>query len=258
MKKITALSRESSKQLLAEVERAATHYYHTPLQTGIDNRTKGFVIERCMPYLIGPRILELGYIDGYWTERLVARGYRVDVVEGAARHIAHARKKFNGVKAVRIFHSLFQEFEPDSNYQTILAGDMIRYVDNPSGFLRRMRKFISPGGVLVATVPNSRSMHRRIGALIGLERDPVTANRRDQEMGNRVSYDRYAFRKLLMDAGYDVELLQGCFLKPLSSRQMAEWSDDLLRAFLELGDELQDYTWMLWAVCRCRMQGHVS
>ena len=35
-----------------------------------------------------------------------------------------------------------------------------------------------------------------------------------------------------------------------SSEQMEDWPDDLLRAFLEVGDELEDYCWFVYAVCQ--------
>jgi hypothetical protein len=33
---------------------------------------------------------------------------------------------------------------------------------------------------------------------------------------------------------------------------MADWSDVMLRAFLDVGNELEDYCWFLYAVCRVR------
>ena len=234
----------------AEVERASNSYYHTPLQQGIDNRTRAFVIERCLPFVQGPHVLELGYIDGLWTEALVAAGHAVDVVEGATRHVEHARSRFDGEPLVTIHHALFQEFEPGRRYDTVLAGDMLRYLDDPVAFLRRAREWVVDDGVVVVTVPNSRSLHRRIGTLIGMESSPTAANRRDLEVGNRRSYDRYELRATLVESGLAVTELRGCFLKPLSSEQMQDWTDDLLRAFLEVGDELEDYCWFIYAVCR--------
>jgi SAM-dependent methyltransferase len=238
--------------LRAEVERAAQHYYHTPQQRGIDNRTKRFVIERCEPYLKGPGALELGYVDGEWTDVLAARGIQVDVVEGAAAHVEHARARFGGQPAVRVFHALFQEFEPDCVYDCIIAGDMLRYLPEPSAFLRRARGWLKDDGVLIATLPNSLSLHRRLGCLMGLEQSPSELNQRDREVGNLRAYDRHEFRALLEQSGLAVGELHGCFLKPLSSAQMEGWDDALLRAFLVIGDELEDYYWFLYAVCRKR------
>jgi SAM-dependent methyltransferase len=232
-----------------EVERAAGFYYHTPLQQGIDNRTKRFVVERCEAHIRGPRVLELGYVDPLWSAGIVARGLRLDIVEGAARHAEIARAQFRSVSGVRVFHTLFQEYVPDTAYDTILAADMLRYLPDPVAFLQTAREWMAPEGVLIATLPNSRSLHRRIGSLMSMEATPTQANLRDREVGNRRSYDRYEFRDLLLSAGLHVQDLQGCFLKPLSSAQMADWSDELLRAFRDVGDELQDYCWFMYAIC---------
>jgi trans-aconitate methyltransferase len=232
----------------AEVERASHVYYHTPLQLGIDNRTKRFVIERCEPFVCGPRVLELGYIDGTWTDVILGKGWSVDVVEGATGHVAHARQRYGGLKQVRIFHQLFQEFRPDQRYETILAADVLRYIPDAAGFLRELSQWLAEGGRLIATLPNSRSLHRRIGTLMNIQRTPTDANARDSEIGNLRSYDRYEFRQLLLEAGYEVNELRACFLKPFSSLQMQDWSDDMLRAFLQIGDELEDYCWFMYAV----------
>jgi 2-polyprenyl-3-methyl-5-hydroxy-6-metoxy-1,4-benzoquinol methylase len=236
--------------LRAEVERAAGYYYNSPQQRGIDNRTKRFVIERCEPHLKGPRVLELGYVDGEWTQVILQRGFQVDVVEGAAAHVEHARTRFHGCAGVRVFHSLFQELKPDCAYDCIIAGDMLRYLEEPTDFLRTARAWLKDDGVLIATMPNSRSLHRRVGALMGLEGSPGELNDRDREVGNRRTYDRYELKTLLESAGLHVRTMQGCFLKPVSSAQMEGWDDALLRAFLLLGDELADYCWFLYAICR--------
>lgn len=232
----------------AEVERASEHYYCTPLQQGIDARTKRLVIGRCESFIQGPMVLDLGFVDGNWTDVALALECQVDIVEGARRHVEHARSRYAGRADVRVFHALFQEFVPDRSYDTVIAGDMLRYIPDDVEFLRIVRSWLVPGGHLIATVPNSRSLHRRIGALLGMERSPDEANARDREVGNQRAYDRYSLRHAVLSAGFDLQRIRGCFLKPLSSRQMQDWSDDLLHAFLEAGDELEDYCWFLYAL----------
>lgn len=233
-----------------EVERAAQFYYGSALQRGIDARTKQLVIERCAAFISGPAVLDLGFVDGSWTDAALARDASVDIVEGAAVHAVLAERRYKGQPAVRVFHALFQEFSPDRRYDTVIAGDMLRYVPDDGVFLRRVRDWIAPGGHLIVTVPNRRSLHRRIGALMGLEASPDEPNARDREMGNRRSYDQHLLEHLLRQSGFAFERVHGCFLKPLSSMQMQDWSDDLLRAFLLAGDQLQDYCWFLYAIAR--------
>jgi 2-polyprenyl-3-methyl-5-hydroxy-6-metoxy-1,4-benzoquinol methylase len=233
-----------------EVERASRNYYHTPQQAGIDNRIKQLIIGRCEPFIKGPKVLELGYIDGIWTDVILRHGCSVDIVEGASRHVEHARKRYAEDAAVRVYHHLFQEFTPEEQYDTVVAGDMLGCLPDAARFLQQAAGWMKPEGHLIATVPNSRSLHRRIGALMNIEATPTEINKLYREVGNHGSYDKYEFRHLLLSSGLRIKALHGCFLKPLTSAQIESWSDDLLRAFAEIGDELEDYCYYIYAVCQ--------
>lgn len=234
------------------VDEASRRYYYGEQQTGIDNRIKRLLIERCLPHVQGPRVLDLGYVDGTWTDALLAAGHQVHVVEGATRHVEHARARYAGRSDVEITHALFEEFCPVERYDTVVAGDMLGCLDDPVGLLRRASKWLTLDGVLLATVPNSRSLHRRVGVLMNIEATPETVNDLYTVVGNRWSYDRYLLRHQLVNAGLEILTLKGCFLKPLPSDQIAHWHDALLRAFLEVGDELEDYAYYIYAACRNR------
>ena len=240
-------------EIRQEVDRAAGHYYHSDLQKGIDNRTKQFVIQRCLPEVRGPHLLELGYIDGEWTRQLLELECQtLDVVEGAQNHVEHARETFGGDARVSVHHCLFQEFQPQRRFTTIIAGDMLRYLSDPIEFLKQAGSWLEPGGRIIVTVPNGRSFHRRLGAYMKMEASPMDANKRDQEVGNQRTYDRYTLRAELAATGLDVLEVRGCFFKPLSSAQMADWQEPLLTALYEMGNELEDYCWFLYAVCARR------
>jgi len=241
---------EPSLSAQSAIESAAGHYYFGPVQAGIDNRVKRLLIERCLPHVQGPRVLDLGYIDGTWTDALLDQGHLVDIVEGAASHVAHALARYAGHPHATVFRAMFETFEPAERYDTVVAGDMLGCIDDPVGLLGRAAGWLRPGGVLVATVPNSRSLHRRVGSLMEIESTPAEVNPRYRSVGNRWSYDRYLLRHQLAVAGFEVEAIRGCFLKPLPSDQIEGWDDRLLRAFLDVGDELQDYCYYLYGVGR--------
>lgn len=228
---------------------AGSSYYYSDQQQGIDRRLKNLIIQRCLPHLRGPSVLDLGYVDGSWTDPILERGWTVHIVEGAERHVQHARQRYADRKDVQIEHVRFEDFRAKRQYDCIVAGDILRYVPEPVAFLRLLREALTPAGRLIATVPNSRSLHRRIGTLLGMETHPAAANMRDKEVGNLRSYDRYQLRHELTSAGLRVLELRGCLLKPLASEQMCDWSDELLGAFLEIGDELEDYAWFLYGIC---------
>jgi trans-aconitate methyltransferase len=224
-------------------------YYYSSQQMGIDRRTKQFVVERCQPFIRGQKVLDLGFVDGCWTDKILESGWNSDIVEGSDRHVQAAFARYQGNERVRIIQSMFSEFKPDTSYNTIIAGDVLRYIDEPVEFLRRLRASLAKDGVIIITVPNSLSLHRRIGAFMGMEEHPCDLNARDREVGNLRSYDRYLLRSEILKAGLSIIELRGCFLKPLSSAQMETWDDKLLRAFLLAGDDLPNYSWFLYAVC---------
>jgi 2-polyprenyl-3-methyl-5-hydroxy-6-metoxy-1,4-benzoquinol methylase len=232
------------------VDAATRRYYHSPVQQGIDNRLKRLLIERCMPHLRGPDVLDLGYIDGTWTDAILARGHRVHVVEGAGTHVEHARRRYAGRPDVRVSQSLFERFDPGGRYDTVVAGDMLSLLADPVAFLATAANWLADHGVLIVTVPNSRSLHRRLGAVMDLEPTPAAVNQQYRDVGNRWSYDRYLLRHQLLSAGLAVSTLEGFFLKPLPSERIQDWDDDLIRGFVDLGDELQDYCYYLYAICR--------
>ena len=224
-------------------------YYYSAQQKGIDRRIKDRLVERCLPFISGPHVLDLGFVDDVWVHCLLPNGYKVDIVEGASRHVQVAQKFYGSNQSVRVIHSLFQDFSPDGVYDSVVAGDMIRYVEEPVAFLKKVKSWLKPNGKLVVTVPNCRSLHRRIGTLMGQEAHPNDLSDQDIQVGNLRCYDRYDLRALILESGYRIHHLHGFFLKPLSSSQMMEWSDDLLDAFCQLGDELEDYAWFLYALC---------
>jgi len=123
------------------------------------------------------------------------------------------------------------------------------------GFLRVARAWLKPDGVVIACTQNSHSFHRRLGAYMGLELAPDAHNKRDKEVFNIHQYDRFKWRALFLEAGYEVEKIQGVFLKILSTEQMmylAEKYDttQIMNGLRQLGEELQDYAWYLFLVAR--------
>jgi len=231
------------------VENSSANYYFSEQQLGIDNRTKKLVMEQALRYVNGSEVLELGFVDGMFTDMLINSGYEVTVVEGAQNHIAYATQKYKNNSHVNIVHDYFETFDCSKKYNTIIAGDMIQYLDNPVDFFSKTKNWLAADGVLIVTTPNSRSFHRRIGSYLGVVACPEQVNAHEKSTGNISMYDSYQLRNVLTRSGYHVNFVKGCFLKPLSSKQIEDWNDDLLQAFMSIGDELGDYGWFLMALC---------
>jgi 2-polyprenyl-3-methyl-5-hydroxy-6-metoxy-1,4-benzoquinol methylase len=232
-----------------QLDRASQSYYYSE-NMSTDNRLRDFLIKRCLPFTKGPRVLELGFMDGQWTKEFLARGYQVDIVEGASRQCEVAKKLYENNASVRVFHSLFEDFVPDALYDTILAGGMIKHLPKPQVFLSRMKDWLNEEGVLIATTPNGTSLHRRVGAYMGLLTEPENLTASDRDVANLRVYNRYTFRNELIQSGWKIHSLGGAALKPVSTDLMTDWSDKLLEALDLIADELQDYCWYIYAICK--------
>jgi len=235
---------------IAEINKAAEHYYFTPQQTGIDNRCRERMIRRCLPYIRPGHVLELGFMDGQWTHHFLAKGCRITVVEGAARNIEFGRSKYANEPRVTLIHSTFEDFASAETFDLIHMGGMLKHLEDPIALLHRSRDWLKPGGILIATTPNARSLHRRVGVYMGLLEDLNGLSATDRNVGNLRHYDLESFRKLLLDGGYSVVEIATAIVKPVSSDKMADWPEDLLDALDQIATELPDYGWYIYAVCR--------
>lgn len=244
------------------VEAAGRVYYYTPAQE-FDDRNKLMVIDEIRRFIVPGRILELGYINHLWTDALLAVGDSVDILEAAPNHVDRARTHFRDDRRVRVFQTLFEEYAPDGRYDTILMAGVIKHIPDDVGFLRSARRWLNPGGVVIACTQNSRSFHRRLGAYMGLESSPDAFNQRDQEVFNLHQYDRFTWRALFLEAGYSVQKIQGVFLKILSTEQMMYLGErydvnQIMEGLRLLGDELQDYAWYLLLIANVPLDSDVA
>jgi 2-polyprenyl-3-methyl-5-hydroxy-6-metoxy-1,4-benzoquinol methylase len=239
----------SMVRTLSELDKIAENYYFTSQQQGIDNRCRDRLIERCVQEIRKGKVLELGFMDGQWSDRFLALGCQVTVVEGAARNLQYGVAKYLGRSDIRFIHSTFESFQATELYDYILMGGMLKHLDDPSALLSRSKAWLKPNGLLIATTPNARSLHRRVGLHMGLLSDLSELSPTDKKVGNLRHYDIDSFRSLLTSSGYSVRHIGSAGIKPVSSDRMADWPDELLTALDKLADEIPDYGWYIYALC---------
>lgn len=187
--------------------------------------------------------LELGCSDGSETKMIIDNCSRLDVVDASPIYIKmikeSIKKHIPGAYSKTSFYNcLFQDFYSDRQYDTILLSGVLAAIENPVNFLKRVAVWLKPDGVLFITVQNARSMHRRVGKVMGLISDVHELSDRDSRLFHHLKvYDKETLRKDIEDAGLQIRELGGVYLKVLSNAQMEKLSSDLRRAFYELGKE---------------------
>ncbi len=108
----------------------------------------------------GGRVLDVGCGGGFLLERLAERAYSgvgIDLSPESV-DIANARLKEIGA-ADRLHAEVGSAYEPpDGEFDLITLTDVLEHLEHPRDCLRALRARLAPGGLLVVSTPNRRSL----------------------------------------------------------------------------------------------------
>ena len=193
-------------------------------------------------------VLEMGPADGVMTSRLVDLAGQLSVVEASKTYCSSIEAR---LPTVKVHCALFEEFEPDCKYDLIILGHVLEHVEDPVALLRRVQAWLAPGGSIFSAVPNARSIHRQAAVLMGLLSQESQLNDMDRRHGHRRVMDPEGFRACFHHAGLHIDHFGGYWLKPVSSGQIeSTWTNEMLDAFMRLGERYPDIAGELYIVAR--------
>lgn len=215
-------------------------------QLDFDKRLIRYRYETIKPKLVGPRGLELGPAEGQMTKLLVNDFEQLTIVEGSADLLAQIPERANLVKV----RALFEEFQPEHAFDSILMEHILEHVEDPVGLLSRVKNWLSPEGRLFLGVPNGNSIHRLAAVKMGLLDNPCQLNSRDHAVGHRRIYTPETFRVDVEKSGLRILEMGGMYFKPLSNEQIQKyWTEQMIQGFYELGKDFPEYAADIYAVC---------
>lgn len=230
-----------------ELERVASlSDWYLKEQLDFDKRLIRYRYETIKPRLVGTRGLELGSAEGEMTQFLVNDFEQLTIVEGAADLIAQIPARANLIKV----HALFEEFQPEQPFDSIILEHVLEHVDDPVALLNRVKNWLSPNGRLFLGVPNGNSIHRLVAVKMGLLDTPCQLNARDHALGHRRVYTPETLRADIEKCGIKVLEMGGVYFKPLSNGQIQEhWTEEMIQGFYELGKDFPEIAAEIYAVC---------
>lgn len=217
--------------------------------SGVNPDTIRYSFHIAKRYLIGNNLLEMGAAEGVMTQLLITTGKEITVVEGSKLFCRDLQKRF---PSATIIHSLFEEFQPDQSFDNIVLGHVLEHVEDPIAILTRAKQWLTPNtGRLFAAVPNARSLHRQAAVIMGLLKSEDVLNETDIHHGHRRVFNPESFRNIFYQAGLDIEIFGGYWMKPVSNRQIEEtWTPEMLDAFMQLGERYPDIAGEIYVVAR--------
>lgn len=215
-------------------------------QLDFDRRMIDYRYRSIKPHLRGPHGLELGPAEGVMTRMLIDDFSSLTVVDAAGELLA----MIPSLPRLTKVHALFEEFEPQTRFNTIVMDHILEHVAEPVALLNRARDWLAPRGCIVVGVPNGHSFHRLAGVKMGLLREPCELNDRDHALGHRRVYIRASLFRDLQAAGFEPTTWGGVFFKPLSNQQIQDtWTQTMIDGFYELGKDFPEHANELYAVC---------
>ncbi len=207
-------------------------------QLDFDRRMIAYKYRSFKEWLRGPAGLELGPADGTMTKLLVNDFHKLTIVDGSAELLQAIPAAANLVKV----HALFEDFKAAGKFNTILMAHILEHIENPVALIQRASSWLTPGGRLIASVPNGHSIHRLAGVKMGFLSQPCDLNDRDRALGHRRVYTPATFREEFTKAGMRIVHAGGVFFKSLSNKQIEEtWTDQMMEGFYELGKDFPEH-----------------
>lgn len=146
----------------------------------------------------GQRVLDVGCADGYLSEILAARGFAVTGVDLPGTPHGDSFEFVAGDLDAGLP-------EVDGVFDYILCADVLEHLRDPLEMLRQCRQRLAPGGLLVASLPNSGHAYFRWNVMLG--RFPS----HDKGLFDRTHLHFFTWdgwTDLLARAGFRVERLQ--------------------------------------------------
>jgi ubiquinone/menaquinone biosynthesis C-methylase UbiE len=164
-------------------------------------------------------ILELGLGHGITTAFFSKHFDRHLVLDASPAVIEYFRKRFPDCHP-EIIETYFEKFVSDEKFDLIVLGFILEHVDNPVEIMSYYKRFLSPRGKMFVTVPNAEVLNRRLGHLAGMLEDLQQLSDHDRLCGHKRYYTVKSLAEAVRMAGYEVERIEGIYLKPFTTQQM--------------------------------------
>ena len=198
--------------------------YEGDLQYDFDNEILlNWYPKRILEFAKGANsLLELGLGHGYTTDIFSKHFTKHIVLEGSKAVIENFNKKYPDCHC-EIVNTLFENYSNDEKFDIIVLGFILEHVDNPVEILKYYRKFLKPvGGKMFIAVPNSEVLNRRSywSHIAGMLADMQELSENDLILGHQRYYTAESLKDDILKAGYEIERLEGIYLKPFTTKQI--------------------------------------
>lgn len=210
--------------------------------------TKKYGYKRINHNFIGDNVLELGS-DGTATSSILVRWSKKLTIVDMNDKFSSQIKKDKKLKDATFILSKWEEYKPKSLFSDILLTDSLEHIENPIKLLKIVKEWLQEGGRLHIIVPNALSIHRLLGAELGLLKSPYELNKNDIESGHVKVYDHNILKQEIKESALKIITCEGIQFKPNTDGQLVQLGDEFSEALNNLSYIFNEYCAEIYISC---------
>lgn len=227
-----------------EIETLETIAGHYDVSKDFDLHNTMLATRIILPFCADKTVVEIGCATGEMTAELVKVANELTVIEPSRKYcdLVSEKLKKDGNESLRLVNAFLSDFAEDKKYDVIVLAGLLHHLEAPSDFLMDLKRLLHDESVVLATVPNMTSLHRRIGVRAGLLADMYDTTLRNDLFNQYGRFDLERFEGLFRLNGYNVRESYGYMLKPFNSSQMMSLylAPPIIDALFDLGREFPE------------------
>ena len=183
-------------------------------------RKLDFIVEAIDKYIKNKekseiKILDIGCGKGNISIALASLGHQVLGIDLNAPSVESAKKK-NKFKNAEFKVQNATKLDPSEKYDCIIASEVFEHIEKPSEFAKKIKNNLNENGILIATIPNGKSLEETIrkyssNTELGRKLKKSVKKKIDEEIVQTLSdsphihfFSLKEFKNLLDDAGYNI------------------------------------------------------
>lgn len=206
-------------------------------------------------YGTGNSLLDVGCGIGMYTPMFLNKFKRVVGLDPSEEYLKIASKN----KKITWVLGYGETFKLSEKFDTINMTMLLEHVDKPEEVLRNCKRHLKPGGKIIAHVPNSLSITRRLGVLMGVLNSSDDISEKERKLyGHKRTYTTKTLYDECVRAGLEVIEIGGVLYKPLPNEMLLylcekygkEWKEKFLYALTVFGTGRSDECANLYVVCQ--------
>jgi 2-polyprenyl-3-methyl-5-hydroxy-6-metoxy-1,4-benzoquinol methylase len=117
--------------------------------------------------LSGAKVLEIGCGRGHTLIALKRMGIAAEVVGVELVALPEDSPEFGGIDRYIVANVETEELDlPEEYFDVIICADVLEHLINPWRVMESLRKYLKPGGVIVASIPNVREVRTLLNIVV--------------------------------------------------------------------------------------------